>query len=198
MAGSTSSYGAVKRDSALVKFYPSGAKAWNVTWGGSEWDRGLGIALDSVGNIYVTGETESYGAGVSDIVVVKFYPNGTVIWNVSWGDSNYEYGYDIALDAEGNVYVTGSTSSYGEGLSNIAVVKFYPNGTKAWNFTWDTSSYNIGYGIALDLAGNIYVTGEVIGYGGVSGDLVVVKFYEKSSTTPPVPGFLAISVIIGL
>ncbi|TFF90851.1 MAG: hypothetical protein EU548_00930 [Promethearchaeota archaeon] len=196
--GNTSSYGAGHGDIAVVKFYPNGTKAWNVTWGGSNDDLGYAITADSAGNIYATGASSSYGEGSNDLAVVKFYPNGTKAWNVTWGGSYAECGYDIALDTAGNIYATGGSSSYGEGSNDLAVVKFYPNGTKSWNKTWGSSSYEIGYGIALDSDGNIYTTGAAMGYGEGSGDLVVVKLYEDSSTTAPIPSFLVIFVIMGL
>jgi hypothetical protein len=79
--------------------------------------KGHSIAVDAKGNVYVTGYFESDSltlgsitlrrAGGKDIFVVKYDPNGQVLWAKSAGGMNDDYGASIAVDASGNVYVTG-------------------------------------------------------------------------------------------
>jgi len=178
--GSTLNYVIGDYDFVIVKFYPNGTKAWNLTWGGVGYDEGRCIALDSAGNIYLSGYTNSYSLGGYDLALVKFYPNGTKAWNETWGGPNYDDGYNIALDSSGNIYIVGNTESYGLGSRDMAVIKFYPNGTKAWNTTWGGTNFDDGYGIALDSTGNIYTVGYSNSYSTGTYDLVLVKFYSNN------------------
>lgn len=179
--GSTISYGAGDWDLAVIKLYKNGTKAWNVTWGGNFADTGFGIALDSYGNIYTTGDTINYGLGSGDFSIVKLYPNGTLAWNVTWGGPLSEHSESIILDSYGNIYASGWTDSYGEGSDDIAVVKFFPNGTKVWNRTWGGTDIDGDIGLALDSDENIYVFGKTKSYGLNGSNFVTIKFYPNGT-----------------
>ncbi len=93
--------------------------------GGNRTERGYSLAVDSSGNAYVTGETllgnfpttpgaydTSYNGGVSDVFVTKLNASGSeLVYSTYLGGSNDEEGQAIAVDASGNVYVTGNTKS---------------------------------------------------------------------------------------
>jgi uncharacterized delta-60 repeat protein len=152
---------------------------WYKTWGGVNWDFGYAMARDAAGNIYVTGYTQSYGAGNQDVALVKFAPNGTKLWNTTWGGASAEMGYGVALDTARNIYVVGETRSYGAGSQDLALVKFAPNGTKLWNTTWGYAGNDLGVGVALDTTGNIYCVGST--FVSVTYDLALVKFYPNGT-----------------
>ena len=105
-------------DAFVAKLNASGAPQWNTFLGGSADDRGYAIALDSSGNSYATGFSySSWGAPVRpfaggyDAYVVKLDTNGTLKWNtyLGWTGTAGDIGYGIALDPDGNAYVTGET-----------------------------------------------------------------------------------------
>ena len=187
----------------------------NISWaksiGGTSTDSGYGIATDSGGNVYVTGEyrgTADFGSGTSltsagsdDVYVAKYDTSGTVQWAKSIGGTSSNFGYDIATDSSGNVYVTGqyngivdfgpSTSLTSAGSGDAFVAKYDTNGTVRWATSIGGTSSNFGYGIATDSSGNVYVTGH---YNGIvdfgpstsltsagSGDAFVAK-YNTSGT----------------
>ncbi|MHA1265571.1 MAG: hypothetical protein ACTSRS_10080, partial [Candidatus Helarchaeota archaeon] len=60
----------------------------------------------------------------------------TLLWNVTWGGASDDLGYNVAIGSDGTLYVAGHTASFGAGNYDFALVKFYPDGTKAWNVTW--------------------------------------------------------------
>jgi hypothetical protein len=157
--------------------------------GGNDEDRGWGMAVDAVGNAYVTGETNStdfpalgafQGDQVrSDAFVTKLDTNATgaasLLYSTYLGGNENDYGFDIAVDASGDVYLTGSTWSgnfptlgafqedQGSQANDSFVTRLDTNATGAASLLYSTylggREYESAYGIAVDGAGNAYVTG---------------------------------------
>ena len=147
---------------------------WLTFLGGSDYDGGFGIAVDAGGNVYVTGRSDAswgspvraYSGGYGDAFVAKLNNNGSLQWNTFLGGSNNDYGHGIAVDAGGNVYVTGySKDSWGSpvrahsGSADAFVAKLNNNGSLQWNTFLGGSNNDFGHDIAADAGGNAYVTG---------------------------------------
>jgi len=113
----------------LVKYTSSGVVSWNKTWGGNGYDIGYSIVQANDGGFAVTGMTDSYGAGNTDVFLAKYTSNGTLSWSKTWGGSNAEQSRSITQTVDSGYIVSGSTSSYGVGLNDIILVKFTSNGT---------------------------------------------------------------------
>ncbi len=173
-------------DAFVAKFSPAGTCLWSTYLGGSADDlgnggddRGNGIALDSGGNVYVTGQTESRGwmiggfdteyNGTVDAFVAKLSPTGNILWSTYAGGDAGDWGYGLAVDSADNIYVTGTTWSLGwtirgfdteyNGPSDAFVVKIGPDGASPWSTYVGGSGIDWGYGIAVDSSDNVYVTG---------------------------------------
>jgi hypothetical protein len=155
LTGATMSFGADLVDMFLVKFNSSGDEQWYTLWGGSGWDTGRGLTLDSSNNIYIAGETNSYGAGGHDMALVKYSNMGVFQWNRTWGGVDDEDAYDVKLDSSGSIYVSGRTSALGARI----LVKYDNFGVQVWNvsvsdmFAYDRAP------IALDSSDNIFFGG---------------------------------------
>jgi hypothetical protein len=152
--------------------------------GGSLNDVGLGIAVDSAGNAYVTGNTQSTdfptansiqptNHGGYDVFVTKINADGSaLVYSTYLGGSGDDYGTTIAVDASGNAYVTGYTTSTNfpeakaiqsenHGGTDAFVTKISGTGSALVYSTYLGGSLNdVGLGIAVDSAGNAYVTGN--------------------------------------
>src|SRR3989454_799143 len=150
--------------------------------GGSDYDEGFGIALDSLGNVYVTGFTGSTDfpgtaggaqAAYAGAFVSKLTPDlKTITQSTYLGGSDIDLGFGIALDSLGNVYVTGFTTSTNfpgttggaqaasGGLSDAFVSKLTPDLKTLTQSTYlGGSGSDEGHAIALDSSGNVYVAG---------------------------------------
>jgi hypothetical protein len=175
-----------REDVFLVKYNSSGVVQWAVNGGGASDDYGWGIAVDGSGNVYVTGYfrsstaifgsttlTNTSSGNYSDIFIVKYNSSGVVQWAVKGGGASDDDGKGIAVDGNGNVYVTGSFSSssatFGSttltntssgNYSDVFVVKYNSNGVVQWAVKGGSISYDDGYGITIDYSGNVYVTGD--------------------------------------
>ena len=183
-------------DIFVVKYDPNGEVLWAKSIGGGKDERSYDIAVDARENVHITGYFKSSplilgattlrNAGFLDILVVKYDPNGQVLWAKSTGGNSGESGRGIAVDASGNVYVTGSSGSnsltFGSttlknaGESNIFIVKYTPNGQILWAKGAGGSSRKGGKGITVDVSGNVYVTG------GFEGDSLTLDAIELKST----------------
>jgi len=185
-----------KADLFVVKYNSSGTKQWTKQLGTSKHDRARGVATDSSGNVYVTGDT--YGgldgntnAGYNDLFVVKYNSSGTKQWTKQLGTSSTDLANGIATDSSGNIYVAGGTyggldGNTNAGNSDLFVVKYNSSGTKQWTKQLGSSSRDYDYGVATDSSRNVYVSGDT--YGGPDNntnagynDLFVVK-YNSSGT----------------
>jgi uncharacterized delta-60 repeat protein len=166
---------------ALLKYDRNGTRIWNITWGGSGAEECMALTIGKSGSIYCAGFTESLGAGNRDFLLIKYFPNNTKAWNVTWGGINRDEAKDIAIDSEGFVYCAGFTESYSEGMSDFALVKFDPNGTLLWNKSWGGVGMDEIMGMERDSEDNIYFTGYSETMGENSADLVVMKYYPNGT-----------------
>lgn len=164
------------RDAYAAKFNSLGELQWNTFMGSSSNnDYGIAIAVDGSGNVYVAGDsyTSSWGspvnahAGISDSFAAKLNSSGHLQWHTFMGSSSEEYCSGIAVDGSGNVYVTGrSETTWGSPVQTHAggydtyVAGLNSSGVLQWNTFVGSSSFEKSYGIAIDVTGNVYVTGE--------------------------------------
>ncbi len=141
--------------------------------GTSSIDTGNGVAMDASGNVYVVGSTRGSLDGESnlgdwDAFLVKYSATGIKQWTRLIGTSSIDNGRGVAVDENGNIYVTGVTyggldGNINTGHADMFLVKYNISGTKQWTRQQGTSSIDTGNGVAVDASGNIYVTGATNG-----------------------------------
>jgi len=165
----------------LLKYSSVGDLLWRKAWDGSGLDCGSSVSMDGSGNAYVTGYTYSFGAGLSDVLLLKYDASGELLWQKTWGGSGHDYGQAVAVDSSGNAYVTGYSSSFGADHAQIVLVKYSSGGNLLWQKAWGGSGDevvygDVAYGVAVDDSGNVYVTGYTDSFGAGSVDVVLIKF----------------------
>ena len=138
-------------------------------------ERAGGVAVDAAGNVYQALAAEGSVAGqpyvgLKDLVLVKDSPSGTRLWTRELGTARTERAYGVAIDAAGDVVVTGYTTGdldgghAGNTTDDAFVVKFDPAGTQKWLRQFGVPALaDRGYAIATDATSNIYVTGYTRG-----------------------------------
>ncbi|MBN2207662.1 MAG: SBBP repeat-containing protein [Candidatus Aminicenantes bacterium] len=168
-----------QRDIATIKYNAAGKRIWVRIYRGpfKGDDAGQAIAVDAAGNVYVSGYSTGKNTG-HDLTAIKYNKAGKQLW-VSRYDgpvSGNDYGRAIAVDASGNVYVTGE--SLGDGTHrDIATVKFDKLGQQIWvkRYNGPGNGDDAPSGIAVDKAGNVFVTGFSLGKA-TGDDYVVIKY----------------------
>src|SRR5207302_1761886 len=166
-------------DYATIKYDSSGQEQWVARYSGpgNDLDIGNAIAVDPSGNVYVTGASSGSGTGF-DYATVKYDSSGQQQWVARYngpGNADDE-AYGIAVDASGNVYVTGYSAGSGTG-NDYATIKYDSSGQEQWVARYDgpTNANDYANAIAVDASGNVYVAGWSVGSG--SGyDYATVKY----------------------
>jgi len=189
ITGDTESFGAGSNDAFIAKYDSAGNSLLNITWGGSNSDSGRGIVLDDSGNIYITGYTNSFGAGSLDAFIAKYDSAGNSLLNITWGGIYSDWGRGIALDNDGNIYITGYTESFGAGSFDAFIAKYDSAGNSLLNITWGGSNSDSGSGIALDDSGNIYITGHTYSFGAGGTDAFIARYLSGNDDTPGISGY---------
>lgn len=191
-------------DGFVVKFDTHGTRLWGSYYGGSNTDAALAVSTDASENIFVGGYTSSIDAnaistpgahqttfsGDDDGYLVKFTPSGTRLWGTYYGGSGWEEIHGTAVDASGNVYAAGRTTSttsiatigsgFGGGYFDVFLTKFNSNGALQWGTyyggpDWDETS-NTNPEVAIDLSGNIYITG----YTNSTSSIATAQAYQSN------------------
>lgn len=176
----------------IAKFGTNGNRIWSTYFGGGG-DACGGLALDTLGNLYVTGSTTSTTgiaspgayqttlAGSDDAFVAKFDTSGSFQWATYLGGADADEGYAIAIDGSGDVVFSGHTTStsaiasvgayqttYGGGLIDGFIAKFNKTGVFQWATYFGGGSVDQVWGIAADAANNVYVTGNTSSPSGIA------------------------------
>ena len=172
-------------DAFVTKLNAAGsALVYSTYLGGGGDDRGFDIAVDSSGNAYVTGQTDSgdfprivpiqvLNRGLSDAFVTKLNAAGNdLVYSTYLGGSSSDFGFGIAVDASGNAHVTGQTNStdfptvlpiqFANGaLGDVFVAKLNAAGTVLLYSTYlGGNGDDCGFRIAVDASGSAYVFGD--------------------------------------
>ncbi len=186
-------YSGVFSSAMLVKFSPTGQRLWATYYGSNAFTNGLSCKVDSQDNIVMAGVTDgesgvsqnghqnNFGGGVGffdgDAYLVKFDPSGARIWGTFFGGEDGDAGWAIDIDANDNIYLTGTTKSFnGIGFnsqqttinaacnpiepSDAFLAKFNSSGTLLWSRYFGGCGDEIAFGIACSPSGKVYITGR--------------------------------------
>lgn len=182
-------------DIFIAKYDNQGKYIWSRRIGGLDEDKAQSIAIDKDNNLYITGTFQGIvdfdpGNGIAkltsnanskDIFIAKYNSNGEYQWAHAIGGDSYDETYDLALDSEANLYITGTFSSPSidfdpsandalvthKGAYDLFIAKYNTNGAYQWAHAIGSNQMEHGYGVATDAQNNVYVTGY---FGGTDVD----------------------------
>jgi hypothetical protein len=179
-------------DAIVVKFNSAGERQWATYYGGLSSDLFYSIKTDSYNNIIcggytysdegiaTTGAFQTMRAGDADAFLVKFDPDGQVIWGTYYGGIGSELLFALTTDNNDDIYFTGNTHSEQgiatsnthqpvlAGLSDCYIVKFDKNGNRLWGTYYGGDGREAARSIDVDNSNNLMVTGETLSFSGIA------------------------------
>src|SRR6266545_4229950 len=194
--------GATHSDYVTIKYNPAGEEQWVGRYHGpgvGSNDFAKAIAIDSSGNVYVTGF--SFGPGKYDYATIKYNPIGEEQWVARYDGDLNDLANAIAVDGSANVYVTGVSERSG---MDYATIKYDSAGQEQWVSRYHASRglANEAGAIAVDNSSNVYVTGFTdnpsgfVDYATIKYDSVGkeqwVAIYDGPGTNDDVPARIAV------
>ncbi len=174
IAGNTRSFGTGNFDLWLVKTDSSGNVEWNVTYGGPKYDTARSLIETSDGGYALVGFTESFGAGLRDVWLIRTNSTGGMLWNRTYGGPNHDNGDSLVETSDGGFAIAG-TKDYLTGNADFWLIKVNSSGYAMWNKTYGGTSDDLAYSVALCSDEEYAVAGLTSSFGAGNEDFWLIK-----------------------
>lgn len=181
MAGGTFSYGAGDEDVYIVRTNSSGDTAWTRTIGGTNTDYGYSARETSDGGFIIAGTTESYGAGCSDVYLIKLDQNGDTVWTKTIGGIDFDYGYSVRETYDKGFIIAGGLNFQGIG-GDAYLVKTDSAGDTLWTKIFGGINSDLFYSVQETSDSGFIMAGGTFSYGAGSSDIYIVKTDSSGDT----------------
>ncbi|MCP4631381.1 MAG: T9SS type A sorting domain-containing protein [candidate division Zixibacteria bacterium] len=173
ISGSTNSYGAGSMDWYLIRTDENGDTLWTKTYGGSHIDYAPFLHLTDDGFIMIS-TTFSYGAGHTDIYVIRTDDFGDTLWTHTYGGIEGDGAHCIIPTNDGNYILAGGTASFGNN-GDIFLIKINPDGDVIWQKTYGTDEREGAYSIKQTSDNGFIIVGMTGPLQGYYTDLYVLR-----------------------
>lgn len=159
LVGEADGFGLGGLDVVVIKISPEGQLVWQKVWGGRKDEWAEEVETDAEGNIYVVGKTHSFSSEKdSDAFILKFSPDGNLVWQKIWGGSGHDGATAIDI-YQGKIYVTGWTRTFFKKGSEVFLLKFdVQTGNQELQKLWGGFSDDMPYDVRVTQNG-VYIVG---------------------------------------
>ncbi len=181
VAGFTASFGAGGRDVYLVRTNSDGNLLWTKTIGGVNDDEGHSIQQTADGGYIIVGATKSFGAGNSDVYLIKTDASGNTVWTQTFGGSNYDVGHSVQQTSDGGYIITGYYQSSSTG-ANVYLIKTDSYGDVLWTRTIGGTEYDAGESVRQTIDGGYIIAGSTMSYGAGAIDVFLIRTDSSGDT----------------
>ena len=147
-------YGAI-----VLKYSTDGNLLWQKSYGSSQFGAAKAVSVDENGILYVAGSTQEFGVGSYDVFVLKYLSDGTLSWQKAWGGDDEERVCNLAVDGNGDVYITGWTDSFTSTSTDAFLLKYSLDGTLLWQQVWSGDHGDYISALSIDGSGFVYASG---------------------------------------
>jgi hypothetical protein len=175
IAGRIDSWGNGGIDGWLIKTNIEGHEEWNYTFGGENSELFRKVKNTSDGGYILTGITNSFGYGSSDIWLVKVNQEGLEEWQYTFGGADGDWGMSVEQTMDDGFIVVGHTLSFGAGFYDIYMVKTDAFGNEEWHQTFGGTEEDFGYSVLQTSEGGYVVLGFTVSFGSGSRDVWLIK-----------------------
>jgi hypothetical protein len=152
------------------------------TYGGAHDDFGYSVQQTTDGGYIIAGNTRSYGAGGSDVYLVRTNASGDTLWTRAYGGTGYDAGLSVLQTGDGGFIIAGVTSSYGAGTGDVYLIKTDSSGDTLWTRTVGGPGDEWGRSIRPTADGGCIATGYTESYGAGSRDVYAVRTSASGDT----------------
>ena len=164
ITGNTNSLSSGNHDFHVLKLSSAGNIIWSKMYGANGFDQSIGLTIDAVGNLIISGNTDSYGVGTSESLIIKTDSNGTILWEKVIGGSNYDFTYNTIVLNDGNILTVGGTE-FGSGGRDIVVYKLSSFGNLIWAKAFGGSQDDYGINLRQKNNNEIIISANTLSYG---------------------------------
>ena len=182
IAGETSSFGAGNGDVCLIKIDDSGDTVWTRTIGGGDSDWGSSVIATSDGGYAIVGATLSSGAGNGDVYLIKTDVNGDTLWTETYGGTEPDRGESVIETSGGGYVITGRTSSYGAGSSDVYLIKTDDSGDTVWTRTFGGVEVDRGKSVIETSGSGYIIVGQTSSFGAGLDDVYLIRTDSSGDT----------------
>jgi len=179
IAADTNKVRSGKNDIWLIKTDRNGEMQWNRSFGGNEHDSVRSIKQTCDGRYIITGSTQSFGSGKTDIWLLKIDNNGNEQWNQTFGGIGYDVGFSILELSDGCYIIVGYTESFGLGKKDMWLIKTDILGNMIWNKTYGGCDDDIGESIQSTNDGGYIIVGNTFSWGSCLSNVWLLKTDEE-------------------
>jgi hypothetical protein len=151
------------------------------TYGGTDEDVARFVQQTSDGGYIVVGETNSFGAGSSDIFLIKTDAYGNIIWAKTYGRTDYDYAYSVQQTFDGGYIVAGHIGVLFGDYMDIFLVKTDANGNVIWAKTYGGANYDYAYSVQQTSDGGYILVGGTWSFGAGIFDFFLIKTDENGN-----------------
>ena len=159
-----------------------GDTLWTRTYGGSLMDQGFSVQQTTDGGYILVGMTQSFGAGGTDVYLVKTDANGDSLWACTYGGALGEHGKCVRQTTDGGYIVAGMTQSFGAGSDDFYLLKTDSSGDTLWTHTYGGSDADIGFSVQQTSDGGYIITGYTYSFGAGRNDVYLLKTDANGDT----------------
>ncbi len=182
IAGTTWSFGAGGSDVYLIKTDANGDTLWTGTYGGSANDYGHSVYQTANGCYIISGATWSFGAGGSDVYLLKTDANGDTLWTETYGGTGDEFSCLVQQTADNGYIITGATWSFGAGGCDVYLLKTDANGDTLWTRTYGGMNDDYGWSLQQTIDNSYIIAGETWSFGVGECDVYLLKINANGDT----------------
>lgn len=145
------------------------------TFGGPDQELGYSVEQTFDRGFVICGSTASFGAGSSDIFLIRTNAEGDEIWSKTYGGSESEIGYSVQQTPDRGFIIAGFTYSYGAGNGDVYLVRTDFAGDTLWTRTYGGSEFDWGYSVDQTSDGGYIIAGSTTSFGAETGDAYAIR-----------------------
>ena len=162
-------------DIMLICVDEDGNELWQNTYGGEGHDFGYSVCtIDN--SIYICGSTQSEGNGNFDMLLLKTDSQGDKLWSKTFGGAEYDYGISMTVNPEGDLYLLGTTKSFGLNQSaDFYLVKADTSGNELWSLSIGGDLIDVAYKLSSTADSGVILIGKTNSFGSGYYDVLVIK-----------------------